>query len=231
MAKEEVHEPRGAEMKPPYDPPFKIPPAIWVIIWMCGQVWSEEQKREVFDWVCDGPLKHPKGNCYLELFVKLATKVVGDSDEARCLVHDTLVRLFSGRTRTGRRYLDSYDPSKYHGAQCPLLNWLATAVYHDAIRYKKWLDGDAYQLDDPFDDPPDGSSDAGEPQTKGDGGDSHARLFVKETLLGRERLITDLHLFEGFSFQEIAGRLGITENNARMIFFRAKKKLGDKWNS
>lgn len=231
MAEEEVQEPRGAEVKPPYDPPFEIPLAIWVIIWTRGLDWSEEQKQAVFDFVCYGPLKHPKGNCYLELFVKLATKGVGDSDEARCSAHDTLVRLFNGHTRTGRRYLDSYDPSKYHGAQCPLLNWLATAVYHDAIRYKKWLDGEADQPDDPFDDPPDGSSDAVEPYTKGGGGDTHARWYVKETLSGRERLIAELRIFEGLSFQEIAGQFGITENYAKVIYFRAKKKLGDNWNS
>ena len=58
---------------------------------------------------------------------------------------------------------------------------------------------------------------------------SESRIELLRALHGLEepaREVTYLRAFGGLSFREIGAVLGITENNARAIFFRAKQKLG-----
>jgi RNA polymerase sigma-70 factor (ECF subfamily) len=154
---------------------------------------------------------------YARLVRGVSFRVLQDASEADDLVQDVFLLVHS----TCKTYDRSKSPARF---------WILQMAYHRAISRRRYLtsrhfytridlDGAASELADPrakmgqFEDSIDGRLGSGGLQ----------KAF--ETLSESQRRTLRLHFFEGYSFDEIAAKLGQSKGNIRHHYFRGLNRL------
>ncbi len=152
------------------------------------------------------PLKHEKFNLIAKetgpALYRYAYRMLGDSATAKDMVQEALMRLWEKRA--------TVDPEKSKP-------WLYTTVSRLCLQRLK--ESKRYTLEDCF------STTNTVEQTTPD-----LKKIVNESLdllTETQRAVLLLRDLEGYHYKEIAEILKITESNARLYLFRARKKIKD----
>ena len=135
----------------------------------------------------------------------IGLRYIPNSDEMRDVLQDSFVKIITGISR--------FD---YRG-EGSLKSWVSRIVANQAINYIR--DHERFHFTDEMpDDRIDEEPDIGEVPDE-----------VLDGLIGQlpanYRVVLNLFVFEQLSHREISQRLGISEHNSAIQFFRAKKAL------
>jgi RNA polymerase sigma-70 factor, ECF subfamily len=153
---------------------------------------------------------------YARLVHTVSARILRDRVEADDLVQEVFMYL--------ARKASDYDSSK-----CSARSWIVQITYHRAIDRRRYLDSRHFytRLDLTH------AKDVASQSSPGDGEiESSGRVVGKatmrallDTLTEDQRHTLSLHFIEGFTFAEIAAKLGQSVGNVRNHYYRGLDKL------
>ncbi|MDR2652765.1 MAG: RNA polymerase sigma factor [Prevotellaceae bacterium] len=150
---------------------------------------------------------------YAEKMLSVCIRYVCDEDEARDAMHDGFVRLFDNIKKFDKKgSLEGWIRRLFVNVCLEKLR-ISKRMIHESIRYED--DNELQIIDESI-------------------SDVYKQLSVKELMsFIRElpksfRSVFNLHAIEGYSHEEIAKKLGITNSAARAAYFRARILLQEK---
>ena len=140
----------------------------------------------------------------------VAVRILRDEGEADDLVQELFLFLF--------RKASIFDPSKSSGE-----SWIIQMAYHRAIDRRRYLGARHHYTAQEFHEQQVPVSNG---QLSLDGIDAAALLDkLRGELSAEQQQTLELHLFEGYSFHEIAERTGQTFGNVRNHYYRGLERL------
>jgi RNA polymerase sigma-70 factor (ECF subfamily) len=153
---------------------------------------------------------------YARLVHTVAVRILRDSVEADDLVQEVFIYL--------ARKASDYDSSK-----CSARSWIVQMTYHRAIDRRRYLDSRHFytclDLDEAQDFLSQSSAGVGEIEPLGPVVGKTTIRALLDTLTEDQRHTLSLHFVEGFTFAEIAAKLGQSVGNVRNHYYRGLDKL------
>jgi len=153
---------------------------------------------------------------YARLVHTVAVRILRDNVEADDLVQEVFIYL--------ARKASDYDSSK-----CSARSWIVQMTYHRAIDRRRYLDSRHFytclDLDAAQDLVSESSAGVGEIEPFGPVVGKTTIMALLDTLTEDQRHTLSLHFVEGFTFAEIAAKLGQSVGNVRNHYYRGLDKL------
>jgi len=136
----------------------------------------------------------------------VACRILRDESEAEDLVQELFLFVFQKAS--------VYDPAKSSGA-----SWIIQMAYHRAIDRKRYLGVRHHYTSQEIEE-------ERLPALKGKPSiDGVAARTLLEKFRGEQRQTLEMHLFEGYSFHEIAERTGQSFTGVRHHYYRGLERL------
>jgi len=153
---------------------------------------------------------------YARLVHTVSTRILRDNVEADNLVQEVFIYL--------ARKASDYDSSK-----CSARSWIVQITYHRAIDRRRYLDSRHFythlDLDHAKDLVSQASEEIGEIESFGQVVGKTTMKALLDTLTEDQRHTLSLHFVEGFTFAEIAAKLGQSLGNVRNHYYRGLERL------